>query len=504
MTRAVTAAVVDRDGLEQVLEPKSAVVAERALGQARYEAGTGPFSHYRRTVVVEHLPDGRAHVTQTVEFALAVPYFWWIFVLPVKRALARLGPGGPRQPWWAPPDRLDARASTVLGVLAAASMLSGYLGTLLTQTITFAAREFGATEAAEGVVLAAVRVSVLAALVMVAAADRRGRRTVLVLAAVAGPLAAAAGALVPSLPWLGASQVVARSFSITLSVLIGIVAAEEVPAGSRAYAVSLLAMIAAVGAGMAVMALPVADLAEPAWRVLYAIPLLALPWVRGVARRLPESRRFAVSPGPVRARGHGRRFWLLGASLLVLFVFTSPASQFLNEFLRTERGWSASRIALFTLATNTPGGIGVVVGGRLADVRGRRMVGAAAVAGGTGATVAMYLSHGWPIWAWSLVGAVVGAATIPALGVYGPELFPTSLRGRANGAITVLGVAGSSLGLLSAGFLADRVGGLGQAIALLAVGPAVLTVLVLTLYPETARLELEEINPEDRPPDAVP
>ncbi|HET7722299.1 MAG TPA: MFS transporter, partial [Acidimicrobiales bacterium] len=191
-------------------------------------------------------------------------------------------------------------------------------------------------------------------------------------------------------------------------------------------------------------------------------------------------------------------FWLLASSALLLSLFTAPASQLMNEFLRDERGFSAARISLFTLATNTPGAIGIVVGGRLADTRGRRLVGAVGVTGGVGLTVAMVLSGGWPMWALSVLGAIVGAATVPALGVYGPELFPTSLRGRANGVIAILGVTGSVIGLLVAGYLSERWDGLGPALAVLSVGPALMAVLVLVAYPETAHRELEELNPEDR------
>jgi MFS family permease len=172
----------------------------------------------------------------------------------------------------------------------------------------------------------------------------------------------------------------------------------------------------------------------------------------------------------------------------------------MNEFLRDERGFSAARISLFTVLTNTPGAIGIVVGGRLADTRGRRLVGAVGLAGGTLFTVAMVLAGGWPMWALSVLGAVVGAATVPALGVYGPELFPTSLRGRANGIIAVLGVTGSVIGLLVAGILSDRWDGLGPALAVLSVGPLLMAILVLVAYPETAHRELEDLNPEDLAP----
>ena len=102
------------------------------------------------------------------------------------------------------------------------------------------------------------------------------------------------------------------------------------------------------------------------------------------------------------------------------------------------------------------------------------------------------------MWGWSLIGSVIGGATLPALGVYGPELFPTGVRARANGALVVAGVLGSGFGLLVAGPLSDGLGGLGHALAVLAIGPAILVVLVLVRYPETARLELEDLNPEDR------
>ena len=46
--------------------------------------------------------------------------------------------------------------------------------------------------------------------------------------------------------------------------------------------------------------------------------------------------------------------------------------------------------------------------------------------------------------------------------------------------------------------------GLGRAIAILAVGPLIVAVLVLTRFPETAHRELEELNPEDAVPPATP
>ena len=60
-------------------------------------------------------------------------------------------------------------------------------------------------------------------------------------------------------------------------------------------------------------------------------------------------------------------------------------------------------------------------------------------------------------------------------------------------------MAGSSLGLLAVGLLADEFGEFGPALALMAVGPALVALLIVLAYPETAHKELEELNPEDAP-----
>jgi MFS family permease len=495
--RAVGRATVDDAGLARWVEPWDGLVHEAIDGDA-FAAVSGPFRSYRRTVEVAPTGDGRHHVTSTVDFRLAIPYFNWLVALPVRAALRKPGAD---LPWWGPADRLDARASTVLGVLCMASLVAGYLGTSITQTITYASDDFGLHGTRpQTVALAVTRLAVFLAIGLVAVADRRGRRKLLLVSAVGACLFAATTALAPSLPWYTASQTVARGFSTALAVLITVVAAEEMPAGARAFGVSVLGMSAALGAGLCVLALPLADVNRGGWRILFLLPLLALPVLRDLGRRLPESQRFSAAHATTRIAGHGARLGLLAASAFLLALFTTPASQLQNEFLRDERAYSALGISLFTICTSTPAGIGVVAGGKLADVHGRRIVGAVGVVGGVAGTVAMYLSHGPAMWAWSLAASVVGGASLPALGVYGPELFPTGVRARANGVLVIAGVVGSTTGLLVAGVLSDSMGSLGKALAVLSIGPALLAILVVARYPETARLELEDINPEDRRP----
>lgn len=486
----------DRQRLADLRSPRDDhLVAETAVADGSFGCGEGPFFSYERTVHTEEA-EGVLRVTERVHYDLALPGWRIWFRVPVRRRLAR-----PRAEaaWWMPPDRLNATTSLALSSLAALTLIAGYTGTLIAQTIAFAADEFGASDRQQGAVLAAVRVGVLIALFLVAAADRRGRRALIRASAFAVCAVTVTGALAPNLAWLGVSQTVARGLSTALALLIGIMAAEVVPRNSRAWAVSILALTAALGSGMAVWCLPLADLGVRGWRLLFVIPLVGIPFTRLATRGLPESHRFLVAVERPRSRPHARRLWLLAASAFLGSVFLAPASQFLNDFLRDDQGYSALRITAFTLLTNTPGIVGIVIGGRLADARGRRGVGAVAMAGGAGLTVAMYLGQGWSIWAFSVAATIVGAAAVPALGVYGPELFATTARGRANGLISLLGVTGSAVGLLVVGSLSDRWGGIGAAMPVVFVGPALLTVLILVAYPETAHHTLEDLNPEDRP-----
>ena len=495
----MTTAIVAGDALADILRPREGLVLERQIGDGAFEAVTGPVDGYLRKVERQPKPDGTVEVTQTVEYRLAIPWFGWMFAQPYRRALGRLGHSR-RHPWWAPPDPIDRRAAAMIASLCALTGVAVYPTVLLTQTIEFAREEMGFSTAAQSYALAVIRGDVVVALSIVWLADRKGRRRMTILALMAGCAFAALGALAPNVVALAATQVLARGFLASAGILIGIMAAEEMPAGSRAYGISLLAVSGAFGAGAALALFPIADVDPRGWRVLFALGVVGIPLIRVFARTLPESRRFAAPHRDVRLAGHGARFWLLAASAFLFAIFWGPAAQYQNVFLRREQGFSAARISLFTVATNIWGGLGIVAGGRIADVRGRRVVAAVGIVGGVGATVFMFFSAGWPVWAWSVVASIIGAATVPALSVYGPELFPTSLRGRANGVISGLGRAGSVAGLVTLALVVGRQDRLAPVMAALAIGPALVVVLVLVAYPETAHRELEDLNPEDAPP----
>jgi MFS family permease len=483
------------EAVPSLFEARDDLVLEKAAAPGHFTQAEGSFTSYERHV--EALPQGA--VREVISYQLTIPWFGWLFAVPTRRALGRPPTERleGRQPWWAPPQRLDPRAARVLGLLAAAELLTGYCGAVFSQTVAFAADDFGASEGAQGVAGTVVRLGIVFSVVLLALADRVGRRRVLVGAAVTAPVLAAAGALAPSLAVLTAIQTLARPVAIALGLVVTIVAAEEMPPGSRAYAVSVLGLAYALGVGTCVWALPLADIGRSGWRLVYAVGIVYLALGASLRRAVPESRRYAL-PHAERPALPGRRFLLLGFSAFLYNILVAPTTFYENRYLKDVRGYSASLIALYTIVTSTPGAIGVLAGGRVADVKGRRVVGATALVAIAVGNVCVFSFAGRGLWTAKLLTSILGGAAVPALGVYAAELFPTTRRGGANGWISALSIVGSITGLLVAGQLLDQGVTYGTVMALLALGPLAYAALVVFAYPETARRPLDDINPEDR------
>lgn len=478
------------------------LVAERRAGEPRnddvapvsasFEQEAGPFHRYRRTV--RRLPDGT--VEQVVAYSLRIPWFGWLVALPIRWALARSQSSRATGPWWAPPDRLSERQAQTLGLLASASMTAAFANTLFTQTAHLAADDFGIGSTGQGVGGAVVRLGIVVALPFALLADRIGRRRTLIVLAWCTPLLCALGALAPGFWVLVGSQAVARPLGIALATISIVAAAEDMPRNSRAYALSILAMASGLGAGVAVGALRLADLGPSAWRWVYALALVWLPVALVLYRRLHETRRFEtvhrISPPMPRAR-----LALVVAVAVSANLFIAPASFFQNRYLDSVRGYSAGGIALFTLATGTPASLGLIMGGRLADIVGRRRLIATCTPISTACLVSSFWLSGPAMWAAAFAGGITAAMAYPAYAVYRTELFPTGNRGWANGLVTASALLGGSISIVTIGWLLDRDVSFGALIAVVGIGQLVGAWLAWRWYPETAHLELEQLNPGD-------
>ena len=176
----------------------------------------------------------------------------------------------------------------------------------------------------------------------------------------AAPLVSALGAIAPSYVFLVGTQALGRPLGLTLDILIAVVAVEEMPRDTRAYATGLLAVVSGIGGGIAVGSLPLADLGPTSWRLIYVIALVWLFVAIALMKWLPESDRFiknSLQPSAPRLRLKNAFRGNLGRICSVVFLtnlYIASASIFQNRFLKDDRGYSAALIALFTVVTSTP------------------------------------------------------------------------------------------------------------------------------------------------------
>lgn len=406
------------------------------------------------------------------------------------------------------PTSLTARQKKLLVLLALASVPAAFTNTVFTQTVAYASDEFHISAQGQGFAAAIVRWGVIIALPCAALADRIGRRRMILITLWLAPLITSLGALSPNFEFLVITQAIGRPLGLALNIFIVVFATEEMSIDSRAFALSVIAITAGFGAGTAVAAIPLAGISLTSWRYIYAIGVVWVIIAAVITRHLPETRRFeslherSIDPTlhddpAVHAHIVPRRLVLQLVVAVLVNVFIAAASVFQIRYLKDVRGYSATRVSLFTMATTGPASIGLLIGGRIADHRGRKTLAAITIPLGAGLIAVSFSVGGSTMWVAALAGAISFALAYPAMSVFRSELFPTAHRNIASAFITAASLVGGSIGLIGCGSLISRGVSYGVAMTGLALGPAVVSVLVFALYPETAHRELEELNPAD-------
>ncbi|MFM8775903.1 MAG: MFS transporter [Actinomycetota bacterium] len=395
---------------------------------------------------------------------------------------------------------LTARQRSILWLLALACVPATYANTLFTQTVAYAAQEFAISEQGQGVGAAIIRWGVVISLPLAALADRVGRRKLIVICAFGAPIITALGGIAPNFSILVATQTVGRPLALVLTILIGIVATEEMSSESRAWAISVLAIAAGFGAGFALAALPLADLGVDSWRLIYAISLVWVLLAFVLQCRLPETTRFTERHDlHLESKTQIDKSRLFTQSLVAIFgnVFIAASSVFQIRYLRDVRDYSAIMITAFTLVTGTPASIGLLIGGRVADSRGRRVLSAITFPLGALLLAGAFSTSGQLLWLASVSGGSCLGEAYPAMAVYRGEMFPTLHRSFASGVIMTSSLIGGSVGRVGAGDFLNREFSYGSVLTTLAIGPIVAGLLVIATFPESAHRELEELNPQD-------
>jgi len=471
---------------------------------------------------------GATLVTFEPHGQLEIPFFHWAFrplVAISKRRMCRYliaalraefdgqpAPARPKSVVGLPTATFTPAQATHLATAAAAVAVVSFASALVGQLGDPISHTFHVSDTTLSNALAVTRLGALIALVGIALADRRGRRQSILIGVAGSALVCGVSACAPNFVFFVGAQVLQRAFLIVTATVASVAVVEEAPEGARAYATSMLALAGGFGFSFAVITLPFADIGRQAWRIPFALGALTILLAPPIGRRLAETTRYEalartdVTRGQVRdirGQGYGRRFVLLAAIAFLLNVFNAPSSQLTNKYLTDVHHFSNSGIAVFRAVTaGVPGLAGLVLGGRLAEVRGRRPIAAVALTVATATQMVFFLTGGLLLWFVAGTSIIAASAGGIAIGTLGVELFPTETRSTSNGLLGVIGVLGSVLGFVITGALAHSQGHIGRAIALCGIGALVAAVVLVPLLPESHAQELDDLSPTDaRPPE---
>lgn len=395
-----------------------------------------------------------------------------------------------------PRQRLTADDRWIIVLMWTAGVAMGWSQGEASALLPFTRLDLAMTEGDMSLVLAIARLAAFGSIVFGMTADRIGRRRPLVVALALLLVGNGASALAGGPVWYGVAQSAARVGGAAVSALAVVVLAEVVSPGVRAYAISFFGAAASLGAGMAVLTLPLAEATALGWRLPHGLPLVVLVVVPFLWRKIPESpllqNTLTRLPWRDLLRGERRRrFLLVGTASLLASAFSAVGLAFTTERLIGDLGFTSGAAVLVTVGGGTVGGLGFFVGGRLADGWGRRPTSILALGLALVGGLALYqVTDPLAVAVAAAVSAFGSFAFIPAGGAHRAELFPTSLRAAAGTAANYLATVGSAVGLLVGTLTIDRYG-LATTMVILGFG-VVAAALLTVLLPETLGGDLNE------------
>ncbi len=409
------------------------------------------------------------------------------------------------------PPNLNARQWKILGLVAGVSLFETYDLYLFSLNLKHIQADLGIAEGDLGLLGSVVRTGSILSLLVTLAADRWGRRTMLLFTIVAYTLLTGATAFSPTVEVFVTLQFFARTFAVAEVLIAVVVIAEEFPPQYRGWGIGALGAIQACGAGLASLMFSFVEVLPFGWRSLYVLGLGPLVLLAFWRRNMQETELFTsllklrsqesfVKPIRDLLQNSPRNLIAISAVLFFFTLGASSAGFFAPKYLQDVHGWSPAGVAIMMAVGGAFGIIGNPLAGWMSDRFGRRSVSV-----GFSATyvlvalvfygsVNMFVPFLWIGLIFFMMGTDVTTAS------YGTELFPTRNRSTASGIRGAIATLGATLGLAAVSGLYLFTGSNWTAIMALCSIGLVCPILLFLFFPETAGRALQDISPDPVPP----
>ncbi len=403
------------------------------------------------------------------------------------------------------PPNLTEHQWRLLALVAAVSVFESYDMYLFSLNLKQIQQDLQIAESDLGFLGAMVRGGSFLAVLLAIAADKVGRRIMLLITVLGYTLFTGATAFSPNAETFVVFQFMARGFGTAEVLIAAVVIAEEFAPEHRGWGIGALGALQACGAGLAAIMFGFVEYLPYGWRSLYLLglfPLLVIAWFR---RTLPETHRYQQIERVQEPllKPIGELFTLETKRTLgffgVVFGFAlagSAAGFFAPKYLQDVHGWSPANVAILNFFGGALAIIGNPLAGWLSDRFGRKPITIIFTVGFALTTIMFYSMSGVfvpALWV-GLIFFVMGSDVTTTS--YGTELFPTRFRSTATGFRGMVSTTATILGLTAVSGLFFIFGSNWTAIMVLCIASLIAPILVWLLLPETARRPLEEIAPD--------
>lgn len=390
----------------------------------------------------------------------------------------------------------------LFSLLAVVFVVEGFDVNLANVVLPYVGKEFAAGPAQLGRALSTMALGAVIAFFVIRMADLHGRRLVL-LGSVAGfSLLSIATAFAPDLRIFVLLQFVARIMLVTQVTVAYVLLSETLPAANRGRMMGLLAAFASMGAALPALLLQTAVESWLGWRGLFMLGGLPLLLVPLLALRVRESDVFRVGRSErsqsvrvqlreLLTKDLRGRFLAISAVWFIVNFWAATAMFFFTYYVLQSRHWTAHDLQVLAPLTLVGSFAGYVGAGVLMDRYGRRTATGALLLVGMCVTILCYRSESFAVIAAAWIMLQMLQGVWPVVYTYTSELFPTRIRAAANGlAHNFLGRWGMVAAPMLVGFAAESFGGMGQAVATLALLNLLVVPLLWWVLPETRDIDL--------------
>lgn len=403
----------------------------------------------------------------------------------------------------------------LFALLMSATVFEGYDVTIFHLCTPDIARSFHLDDRAIGLMASVVRFGGMLAFFVVMLSDRVGRKPVVSATVLFYTLFTLFTALSRGLGSFTLFQSCAQIFLSAEFAVAIIMISEEFPDNSRGRGVAMLHAVGLIGVVAGGMLYGYVADSRLGWRGMYFIGILPLLLVAFIRRGIRETLRFEAfrrlrSSAPASVMGAIAAFRnafepfrgpYRGRLLLVALLWNcvglvgAPAVTFFSLYAKRDHHWTSAQIGHAVVLAYVIGSFGIVVAGWMLDRVGRKLTTALCYVVGAVSILILFQSSSHRAMLSAMVVTVTAfQAARSATATYSAELFPTEIRATSYSlTVQLLGQIASLLTPFIIGSMSKSLGGLGNAVAVVSIGPVLGALLIWRYAPETRGMRLEEL-----------